>query len=136
MKHMTVLIGLAFLLSNVTSAITQDQKDFSPETTLHYFARKCAEQKILNFTPPRPPLGSTETWNQNIDVTGDGYCNWRVARPLRDAIRQYSDVSGRSGDCSRADAFDSTYQLHAQCTCYSHDPQCWVWRTTAAWGKE
>ena len=119
MKHMTALLGLAFLLSNVTSAITQDQKDFSsPGTALNYLARKCAEQfpDRSKFTPPRPPLDSGETWNQNVN--GDGYCRFLVARPLRDAIRQYVDHGGHNGgDCPRRDAFDSRdQQLHAQCT--------------------
>jgi hypothetical protein len=97
MKHMTVLLGLAFLLSNVTSAITQEQKDWSPETTIKNLARMCFEQKTQqnNVSPPRPPSGSGITWDENVD----GYCNWREARQLRDAIRQYKDPGGRRGNC-------------------------------------
>jgi hypothetical protein len=133
MKHMTVLLGLAFLLSNVTSAITQDRS--SPETALQYYARRCAEQKIPNFTPPEPPSESGVTWDDTWDVNkpGHGYCEDAAARPLRDAIRQYKDVGGQSGLCSKGKMF-AIYN-YAHCTCYEHRPQCWVKETRKEWGN-
>jgi hypothetical protein len=134
---MTVLLGLVFLLSNVTSAITQDQKDWSPERALNYLARQCFEQP-LNFTPPRPPSGAT--WTQTVN--GDAYCNWLAARQLRDGLRQYKDPGGRRGNrgnCPKGGTFTDQLnpkdQLHAECTCYEDNPECWVWTTREEWGK-